>query len=175
MKAGTALGLLSGSTLGRASAASASRTIPSSGERIPAIGMGSWITFDVGNSTRERDARVEVLEAFFAHGGGMIDSSPMYGTSEGVIGYCLGQLEETGGLFSANGDALRLPLRAADSGRVAVGSDPGGEGEVVESGNGAFDRTAGDELSSSPIYYQPRTMWRPERIATFRSPTTINR
>jgi aryl-alcohol dehydrogenase-like predicted oxidoreductase len=59
------------------------------GERLPVIGMGSWLTFDVGDDRHARAARLEVLRAFFAHGGGMIDSSPMYGSSEEVIGRCL--------------------------------------------------------------------------------------
>ena len=91
--------------LGRtpASAAPSARTkaIPATGERVPVIGMGSWITFDVGDDPRAREARVEVLRAFFEGGGGMVDSSPMYGSSEAVIGYCLGRIGETPGLFSA--------------------------------------------------------------------------
>ena len=77
------------------------KAIPSSGEMIPAIGMGSWITFNVGSDIVVRQQRVEVLRTFFELGGGMIDSSPMYGSSEEVIGYCLAQLGETPGLFSA--------------------------------------------------------------------------
>lgn len=77
------------------------RAIPKSGERIPAIGMGSWITFNVGQSKRLRDARMKVLQAFFDAGGGMVDSSPMYGSSEEVIGYCLKQIANDRALFSA--------------------------------------------------------------------------
>ncbi len=84
-----------------AKAAPLTRPIPATGEPVPVIGMGSWGTFDVGGSTRVRDTRVEVLEAFFENGGGMIDSSPMYGSSEEVIGYCLRRLPDTGSLFSA--------------------------------------------------------------------------
>ncbi|HLC44503.1 MAG TPA: aldo/keto reductase, partial [Patescibacteria group bacterium] len=62
------------------------KAIPATGERLPVIGMGSWITFNVGNSTHERAARVKVLQAFFDNGGALIDSSPMYGSSEEVIG-----------------------------------------------------------------------------------------
>lgn len=76
-------------------------TIPSSGERIPAIGMGTWITFNVGNDSALRNARTEVLRAFFENGGGMIDSSPMYGSSEAVVGYGLERLGRPSGLFSA--------------------------------------------------------------------------
>jgi diketogulonate reductase-like aldo/keto reductase len=77
------------------------RPIPKSGERLPAIGMGSWITFDIGANPAARARRVEVLRAFFERGGAVIDSSPMYGTSEEVIGYCLDQLGYPDGLFSA--------------------------------------------------------------------------
>ncbi|MEM7426239.1 MAG: aldo/keto reductase [Pseudomonadota bacterium] len=78
-----------------------SRAIPSSGEHIPVLGMGTWITFNVGRSKRLRNRSLKVLETFFAGGGGMIDSSPMYGTSEEVIGYCLAKLPPQKRLFSA--------------------------------------------------------------------------
>jgi len=68
------------------------RTIPTTSEALPVIGMGSWQTFDVGADTKRRAARLAVLEAFFQHGGGLIDSSPMYGSSEAVIGFCLREL-----------------------------------------------------------------------------------
>ena len=63
--------------------------------------MGSWITFNVGASTALRAGRVEVLRAFFEAGGGVIDSSPMYGSSEDVIGYCLERLAHKPPPFSA--------------------------------------------------------------------------
>ena len=62
------------------------RKILSSGEMIPAIGLGSWITFDVGNSEDELRPMRNVLKAFVDAGGKLIDSSPMYGRSEKVIG-----------------------------------------------------------------------------------------
>ena len=77
------------------------REIPKTGERIPAVGMGTWITFNVGASEALRRQRFEVLRTFFALGGGMIDSSPMYGTSQEVIGWCLKRLDNGQGLFSA--------------------------------------------------------------------------
>lgn len=77
------------------------RPIPSTGERIPAIGMGTWITFNVGADNKLRDARTEVLATFFELGGGMIDSSPMYGSAEDVVGYGLRKLGTPDGLFSA--------------------------------------------------------------------------
>ena len=77
------------------------RPIPVSGEAIPIIGMGSWITLNVGNDPDLRTARLRVVQAFFDEGGGMIDSSPMYGSSEEVIGFCLRRITNHQGLFAA--------------------------------------------------------------------------
>jgi diketogulonate reductase-like aldo/keto reductase len=77
------------------------KPIPASGERIPAVGMGTWITFNVGEDPELRAHRKRILEIFFARGGGMIDSSPMYGSSEAVVGWCLERLQDTDGLVSA--------------------------------------------------------------------------
>ena len=77
------------------------RVIPKTGAVIPAIGMGSWLTFAVGSDPVEIATRVKVLQTFFDRGGGLIDSSPMYGTSEQVIGECLGKINNTDKLFSA--------------------------------------------------------------------------
>ncbi|HEX6141978.1 MAG TPA: aldo/keto reductase [Geminicoccaceae bacterium] len=93
------------------------KVFPATGERVPAIGMGSWITFNVGDDQELRDQRVEVLRAFFEKGGGVIDSSPMYGTSEEVIGYCLAHLENTGALFSAT--KVWTPLKWLGPGQMA--------------------------------------------------------
>jgi diketogulonate reductase-like aldo/keto reductase len=68
------------------------RPIPSSGETIPVIGLGTWITFNVGNDPVLRDDCAAVMGAFFEAGGRMIDSSPMYGSSQPVIGYGLAKL-----------------------------------------------------------------------------------
>ncbi|MGB0631785.1 MAG: aldo/keto reductase [Alphaproteobacteria bacterium] len=98
--AGTALALgLPGRKIAAKSAVM--RPFPRSGELLPAIGMGSWITFNVGASARLRNARAEVLETFFSAGGTLIDSSPMYGSSEAVIGHGLGRIDTRGRLFSA--------------------------------------------------------------------------
>ena len=77
------------------------RPVPSSGERLPVVGMGSSITFNVGKDAAKRAARVEVLRTFFETGGALIDSSPMYGSSEAVIGHCLERIAERPALFSA--------------------------------------------------------------------------
>lgn len=77
------------------------KPVPATGERIPIVGMGSWLTFDVLPVGTFLDRRVEVLRRFFDAGGAVIDSSPMYNRSERVIGHCLRRLENDGGLFSA--------------------------------------------------------------------------
>lgn len=77
------------------------RRIPSSGEAVPVVGLGSWITFNVGNDPKARDACAEVVRAFFAAGGRLIDSSPMYGSSQPVIGHALAKLGRPAALFSA--------------------------------------------------------------------------
>lgn len=76
------------------------RQIPSTGEAVPAVGMGSWITFDVSDPSL-RDARVPVLQAFLEQGGALVDSSPMYGEAEAVIGHALPQVSGGEALFSA--------------------------------------------------------------------------
>jgi diketogulonate reductase-like aldo/keto reductase len=66
------------------------RIIPASGERIPAVGLGTWLTFDVRiDDTAAMARRQAVLERFFADGGRVIDSSPMYGHAEAVLGQLL--------------------------------------------------------------------------------------
>jgi aryl-alcohol dehydrogenase-like predicted oxidoreductase len=62
------------------------RTIPSSGEKLPVIGLGTWRAFDVDLTTDNRRQLEEVLSLFVKLGGGVIDSSPMYGRAEEVIG-----------------------------------------------------------------------------------------
>jgi diketogulonate reductase-like aldo/keto reductase len=62
------------------------RKIPSTGEMLGVVGLGTWQTFDVGGGTAERKPLAEVLQALYAAGGSVVDSSPMYGRSEGVAG-----------------------------------------------------------------------------------------
>ena len=78
------------------------RPIPSSGEPIPAVGLGSWITFNVGKDIAARKQCAEVMRAFFDAGGRLIDSSPMYGSSQGVIGDGLQQITAHQRVFSAD-------------------------------------------------------------------------
>lgn len=62
------------------------RKIPSSGEELPVIGLGTSGPFEVGDSSAERAPLQEVLDAFFESGGRLIDTSPMYSTAERVLG-----------------------------------------------------------------------------------------
>jgi diketogulonate reductase-like aldo/keto reductase len=62
------------------------RPIPSSGERIPAIGLGTWRVFDVGRGSTARAPLERCVAELADLGGGMIDSSPMYGRAEEVVG-----------------------------------------------------------------------------------------
>jgi diketogulonate reductase-like aldo/keto reductase len=78
------------------------RPVPSTGEALPLVGLGSWITFNVGNDTVARNSCAEVMRAFFGAGGRLIDSSPMYGSSQEVIGYGLNRLDAPSALFAAD-------------------------------------------------------------------------
>ena len=86
------LGFLGGAAAAAALPAGAqqgalTRPIPATGERVPVVGLGTWITFDVGaEDSPARRARGDVLRAFLDAGGTLVDSSPMYGSSEAVIG-----------------------------------------------------------------------------------------
>ncbi|MCC2614777.1 aldo/keto reductase [Aestuariibacter halophilus] len=65
------------------------------------IGMGTWITFNVGRHPALLEARQAVLAAFLDAGGQLIDSSPMYGSSEAVLGHCLKQLDARDQVYCA--------------------------------------------------------------------------
>ncbi|THK36552.1 aldo/keto reductase [Ensifer sp. MPMI2T] len=77
------------------------KVIPSSHEEIPAIGLGTWITFNVGDDPVLKDECAAVIAAFFEGGGRLIDSSPMYGSSQPTIGYGLKNLGYPDRLFAA--------------------------------------------------------------------------
>jgi diketogulonate reductase-like aldo/keto reductase len=78
------------------------RPIPSSGETLPLVGLGTWITFNVGDDPAARDSSAQVMAAFFEGGGRLIDSSPMYGSSQDVVGYGLQRLGHPAQLFAAD-------------------------------------------------------------------------
>ena len=77
------------------------RPIPSSGEAIPVIGLGTWQTFDVGSNTAARTRLKQVLSTLVEGGGSVVDSSPMYGSSESVVGDLASELDIGSKLFMA--------------------------------------------------------------------------
>ena len=85
----------------RSSTSISTRPIPSSGEQIPIVGIGTWQTFDVGNNQTQRATLKEVLSTFIQLGGQVIDSSPMYGSSEQVVGDLAAALDLLDPLFMA--------------------------------------------------------------------------
>ena len=93
---------LAAPALGALAEKALSKRIPATGERIPAVGIGSWITFNVGDDPLLRTECRAVMAAFFEAGGGIVDSSPMYGSSQEVIGDTLAKLDRPPGLFSAD-------------------------------------------------------------------------
>jgi diketogulonate reductase-like aldo/keto reductase len=100
-----------------AQTAAATRSIPSTGEALPLIGLGSWITFNVGHDAVLRERCATVMRAFFEGGGRIIDSSPMYGSSQDVIGAGLSKLTSA-------------PVFAAD--KVWTGSAADGPAQVEQ-------------------------------------------
>jgi diketogulonate reductase-like aldo/keto reductase len=78
------------------------RAIPASGERVPVVGLGSWITFNVGQDAAGLAASTEVIRAFLAGGGRVIDSSPMYGSAQATIGHALTTLGHPKAAWSAD-------------------------------------------------------------------------
>jgi len=98
------------------------RAIPSSAEPIPVIGMGTSRTFNVGSDPRALAVRTQVLKTFLEMGGGMVDSSPMYGSAEKVLGHCLKSIDKHDGLFSATKvwtwDPAEGPAQVGESQRL---------------------------------------------------------
>jgi diketogulonate reductase-like aldo/keto reductase len=78
-----------------------SRPIPASGETVPAVGLGTWRVFDVGGAQAERAPLRDVLKNLVELGGRVVDSSPMYGAAESVVGDLAAELAITDKLFLA--------------------------------------------------------------------------
>src|SRR3954467_15266401 len=78
-----------------------SRPIPSTGEALPVVGLGTWKVFDVGTSTSVRKGPKAVLEEFVKLGGRLIDTSPMYGRAEHVIGDLAREIGAADNVFMA--------------------------------------------------------------------------
>jgi diketogulonate reductase-like aldo/keto reductase len=87
------------------------RSVPRTGERIPIVGLGTWQTFDVSTSSPARDELKRVLQGLVEHGASVVDSSPMYGESERVVG----ELSHEAGLR----DRLFFATKVWTSGRDA--------------------------------------------------------
>jgi diketogulonate reductase-like aldo/keto reductase len=112
---GTAAGLVLPITTRAAnesSSAMLTRVIPSSGEKLPVIGFGTWQAFDVDLTTDNRTQLDEVLSLFVKFGGRVIDSSPMYGRAEEVIGDLTANLGIRDKLFLAT----KVWIRGKESG-----------------------------------------------------------
>lgn len=78
------------------------RAIPSTGEKLPVLGLGTWRVFDVGQSESARNIRKEVLQNLVKLGGKIIDTSPMYGSSQEVVGDLALNLDAMNHFFYAN-------------------------------------------------------------------------
>jgi diketogulonate reductase-like aldo/keto reductase len=94
------------------STALVARAIPSTGEKIPTIGVGTWQTFDVGDDAVARAPLKEVLSLLAGAGGRVVDSSPMYGASESVLGDLAAELGIRDKLFVAT----KIWVRGRDEG-----------------------------------------------------------
>src|SRR5437773_6297550 len=77
------------------------RRVPKTGEAVPAVGLGTWQVFDVGSDAKEKEQAREALKVFVELGGRVIDSSPMYGSSESVTGELAAALGVRAKLFVA--------------------------------------------------------------------------
>jgi diketogulonate reductase-like aldo/keto reductase len=77
------------------------RPIPKTAEPLPVVGLGTWQTFDVGSSRADLDQRKQVLQVLMEAGGKVIDSSPMYGRAEAVVGTLLAEMQARDKVFLA--------------------------------------------------------------------------
>lgn len=95
------LSVLPPGTIQALESAAIKKTIPSSGEKLSVIGLGTSRTFEIDSTAAAQSPLLDVMQAFFTHGGQLIDSSPMYGSAEAVTGALLRAVEDTSGLFTA--------------------------------------------------------------------------
>ena len=87
------------------------RAIPSSGERLPVIGLGTWQVFDVASTPGDIDLRAQIVDLLIDRGGSLIDTSPMYNRSETVIGDVIAR--------SGNRDRLFLATKVWTDGKAS--------------------------------------------------------
>jgi diketogulonate reductase-like aldo/keto reductase len=120
MAAAAAAGPARGASAGPAPAGTVTsileRPIPSSGEKVAVVGLGTWRVFDVGSSAAERAPLKEVLQHFVELGGRVVDSSPMYGAAESVVGDLASELAITEKLFLAT----KVWTRGRDAGMAQM-------------------------------------------------------
>jgi diketogulonate reductase-like aldo/keto reductase len=103
------------------------RAIPSTGEAIPVIGLGTWQAFDVGDDAAALAQRRQVLEILFEAGGRVIDSSPMYGRAEAVVGRLLAEMGARDKAFLAtkvwtSGEKAGVAQMLASIGKMHAGT-----------------------------------------------------
>jgi diketogulonate reductase-like aldo/keto reductase len=77
------------------------RKIPSTGEEIALMGIGSWQTFGSGDQAEGHQQLLKIMRTFFEMGGQVVDSAPMYGPAERILGELLGELGPPESLFAA--------------------------------------------------------------------------
>lgn len=101
------------------SPAALTRTLPRTGEQLTALGLGTFLTFDLKPGAR-RDGLRQVFERYVAAGGPVVDTSPLYGSAEGSVGQFMGEYAGSDGMFLANkvwatGEYLGHESHAEDS------------------------------------------------------------
>src|SRR5438876_10804191 len=99
------------------------RPIPSTNEPLPVVGIGTWQTFDIGAERAALDQRKEVLQILLDAGGKVIDSSPMYGRAEAVVGTLLSEMKAHAKTFLAtkvwtSGEAAGIAQMKASSAKL---------------------------------------------------------
>jgi diketogulonate reductase-like aldo/keto reductase len=98
---GSAATLASAKTMAQPADALLARKAAAAGVTLPVVGVGTWQTFDVGRDATERAELIEVLRTLVQYGGSVVDSSPMYGRAEAVVGELAAQASLHGKLFLA--------------------------------------------------------------------------
>ena len=88
-------------TVGQQTIAVNTRHVATTGDKLPMVGVGTWQSFDVGKDAAERAELQDVLRLLVQHGGSVVDSSPMYGRAEGVVGDLAHALKLHASLFLA--------------------------------------------------------------------------
>ena len=95
------------------------RAIPRSGEKLPVIGLGTAIVFDIGGDTEKRAERTKVIHTLLDGGARMIDTAPSYGTAESVVGDLLAEMKVRDKVFLAtkvrsnDNDAFAAQMKAS--------------------------------------------------------------